>query len=95
MMKGWECPICGKGLAPHVNECNCKHASTPFEEYQKQFHPGRYWEIDPKYANGWWGIYPPVITPSVWVGDLTLDTITVTVGPDGKIIYPEATTPSA
>ena len=20
---GWRCPNCGKGLAPHINECSC------------------------------------------------------------------------
>lgn len=28
-MKGWECPVCGKGLAPHVNECDCVKAEKP------------------------------------------------------------------
>lgn len=28
-MKGWECPKCGKGLAPWVKECDCVQVKQP------------------------------------------------------------------
>ena len=28
MIYGWICPICGKGISPYINYCNCK-----FNEY--------------------------------------------------------------
>jgi hypothetical protein len=26
--KGWQCPVCGKGNAPFISECNCHLSET-------------------------------------------------------------------
>ena len=50
-MKGWECPVCGKGLAPWVKECNCLGIKIPKETEHIQlpqdnntYQPGLDWE---------------------------------------------------
>ena len=32
---GWCCPVCGRGLAPHVNECSCVDNSVNILERMK------------------------------------------------------------
>jgi uncharacterized OB-fold protein len=32
---GWRCPVCGRGLAPHVSECSCV-LKADWDDLEKQ-----------------------------------------------------------
>jgi hypothetical protein len=32
---GWRCPVCGRGLAPHVSECPCVFDELPLKSIPK------------------------------------------------------------
>jgi len=52
--KGWECPVCGNGIAPWIKSCDCKQTSLSdqWEQYSKQFDP-----------------WPNYQKPGTWTGD--------------------------
>ncbi len=73
-MKGWECPKCGKGLAPWVKECDCIQITKPalpnYDPWPGYIRPTP--TYPGPYDNGWWGIYPPWTIYCEGISDTTM-----------------------
>lgn len=41
MQSGWQCPVCGAGMAPWINKCDCVSDGQPYGYSVPDPHPCR------------------------------------------------------